>query len=127
MTTLTGVSGCIPVLAWASGIMTRRIWSCKLRAKYNTRAAAGDTMNHFPLSDFLLWCTLLNYLVLLLWFVAFSLAHDWMFKLHGRWFGLTTAQFDALHYGGMAVYKVGILLLNLVPFIALHIAIHHSG
>ena len=77
-------------------------------------------MNHFPVSDFLLWCTILNYLVLLLWFVVFSLAHDWMFKLHGRWFRLTLAQFDALHYGGMAVYKVGILLLNLVPLIALH-------
>jgi hypothetical protein len=88
---------------------------------------AGDTMNQFPVSDFLLWCTILNYLVLLLWFVAFSLAHDWMFKLHGRWFRLTTAQFDALHYGGMAVYKVGILLLNLVPLIALSIVARHAS
>ena len=84
-------------------------------------------MNHFPLSDFLLCCTILNYLVLLLWFVAFSLAHDWMFKLHGRWFRLTTAQFDALHYGGMAAYKVGILLLNLVPLIVLNILARHAG
>jgi len=87
---------------------------------------AGDTMNHFPLSDFLLCCTILNYLVLLLWFVVFSLAHDWMFKLHGRWFRLTTAQFDALHYAGMAVYKVGILLLNLVPYVALNIVARHA-
>lgn len=84
-------------------------------------------MNHFPLNDFLLWCTILNYLVLLLWFVAFSVAHEWMFRLHGRWFRLTTAQFDALHYGGMAVYKVGILLLNLIPYIALNIVGHHAG
>jgi hypothetical protein len=82
-------------------------------------------MNHFPLSDFLLWCTVLNYSVLLLWFVVFCLAHDWMFKLHGRWFRLTPAQFDALHYAGMAVYKVGILLLNLVPLVALNIAVRH--
>jgi len=81
-------------------------------------------MNRLPLSDFLLWCTILNYLVLLLWFSAFSLAHEWMFKLHGRWFRLTAAQFDALHYGGMAAYKVGILLLNLVPYIALQIVAH---
>ena len=84
-------------------------------------------MNHFPLSDFLLWGTILNYLVLLLWFLAFSLAHDWMLKLHGRWFRLTTSQFDALHYGGMAVYKVGILLLNLVPLIALSIVTRHAS
>jgi len=84
-------------------------------------------MNHFPLSDFLLWCTILNYAVLLLWFVAFSVAHDWMFKLHGRWFHLTTGQFDSLHYGGMAVYKVGILLLNLVPYVALSIVARHAS
>ena len=30
-------------------------------------------------------------------------------------------QFDALHYAGMALYKVGILLLNLVPYIALRL------
>lgn len=84
-------------------------------------------MNHSPLGSFLLWCTILNYLVLLLWFAAFSLAHNWMFTLHGRWFRLTAAQFDALHYGGMAVYKIGILLLNLVPLIALNIVARHAS
>ena len=84
-------------------------------------------MNRFPLSDFLLWCTVLNYVVLLLWFVVFSLAHDWMFKLHGRWFRLTPPQFDALHYAGMTVYKVGILLLNLVPLVALSIVVRHAS
>jgi len=78
-------------------------------------------MNHLSVSAFLLWCTILNYLVLIVWFAAFSLAHDWMSGLHGRWFRLTPAQFDALHYGGMAVYKIGILLLNLVPLVALSI------
>jgi hypothetical protein len=29
--------------------------------------------------------------------------------------------FDTLHYGGMALYKVGILLLNFVPYIALRL------
>ena len=84
-------------------------------------------MNHLALSDFLLFCTILNYLALLLWFVAFTGAHDWMFKLHGRWFRLTAVQFDALHYGGMAVYKVGILLLNLVPYVALNIVSRHTS
>ena len=84
-------------------------------------------MNHFPLSDFLLWCTILNYLILLLWFIAFSWAHEWMFKLHGRWFRLTEAQFDALHYGGMAAYKIGILLLNLVPYIVVNIVARHAS
>ena len=34
-------------------------------------------------------------------------------------FQFTRPQFDALHDGGMTVYKIGILLLKLVPLIAL--------
>jgi hypothetical protein len=83
-------------------------------------------MNDVLISDFLLWCTLLNYFVLLIWFVVFARAHDWLFRLHGRWFSLTVAQFDALHYGGMAAYKIGILLLNLVPYVALSLVIRHA-
>jgi hypothetical protein len=28
-------------------------------------------------------------------------------------------QFDSIHYAGMAIYKIGIILLNLVPYVAL--------
>ena len=34
---------------------------------------------------------------------------------------MIAAQFDALHYAGIALYKIGILLFNLVPYIALRI------
>jgi len=70
---------------------------------------------------FLLWCTVMDYGVLLVWFVVFVFAHDAMQRIHGRWFQLSREQFDALHYGGMAVYKVGILLFNLVPLAALFV------
>jgi hypothetical protein len=67
----------------------------------------------------LLWCTVVNYGVLLAWFLLFAFAHDWMWHIHGRWFHLSAELFDALHYGAMAIYKIGILLFNLVPLIAL--------
>jgi len=73
---------------------------------------------------FLLFSTLLNYAVLVAWFLAFVNARAWMRKLHGRWFGLPDATFDAIHYGGMAVYKIGILLFNLVPLLALLLLRH---
>ena len=71
--------------------------------------------------DFLLWCTVINYGVLLVWFLAFVFAHDWMFRIHGKWFHLSRDQFDALHYAGMSILKIGIVLFNLVPFIVLSI------
>lgn len=78
-------------------------------------------------SDLLLWCAVLNYTVLLAWFTAFRLGHAWMRKLHGRWFQISDEYFDGIHYACMAVYKVGILLFNVVPYVALHILGSHIG
>ncbi|MGE5219290.1 MAG: DUF6868 family protein [Chloroflexota bacterium] len=69
----------------------------------------------------LLWCAVINYGILLVWFLFFVLAHDWMYLLHTRWFRLSVEQFDMLHYAGMSIFKIGILLLNLVPCVALHL------
>lgn len=76
-------------------------------------------MSHIDPRTFLLYCTLINYIILLIWFAAFSFAHDALYRLHSRWFRIPVERFDALHYGGMAVYKIGVLLLNLTPLIAL--------
>jgi len=70
----------------------------------------------------LLWCAVINYGILLIWFLFFILAHDWMYLLHVRWFHLSVDQFDMLHYAGMAIYKIGIILFNVVPYIALRIS-----
>jgi len=70
----------------------------------------------------LLWGVGLNYLFLIIWFGVFVFAHDWMYRLHGRWFKLSVETFDSIHYAGLAGYKIGIFLLNLVPLIALWLA-----
>ncbi len=77
--------------------------------------------------DFFLWCLVVNYAVLLLWFLVFLLARDWIFRLHTRWFGLSGTQFDAIHYSGMALYKICILVFNLAPYIAVRVAMSHGS
>lgn len=67
-------------------------------------------------------CTLLNYGLLIFWFAMFILAHDWIERFHGRWFSLTRETFDAIHYSLMGAFKLGIFLLNLVPYVSLRIA-----
>jgi len=79
-------------------------------------------MTSSELKDVLLWCLGINYGVLLIWFGAFVFAHGWMYRLHTRWFKLSVEIFDALHYAGMSVYKIGIILLNLVPLVALYLS-----
>ena len=76
-------------------------------------------MNTFQLTQFFLYMAILNYIVLIIWFLAFIFAKDSIKRLHGHWFKLSEQQFDAIHYSGMAIYKIGILLFGLAPYLAL--------
>lgn len=69
----------------------------------------------------LLWCTIINAGMLLIWWFGFLMLHDMIHRLHGKWFKLSAEQFDAIHYAGMAFYKIAIFMFNLVPYIALNI------
>jgi len=72
----------------------------------------------------LLWSLAINYGLLLIWFSAFVFAHETLYDLHRRWFRLSIESFDAIHYGGMALFKIGIFLLNVAPLLALIIMGH---
>jgi len=84
-------------------------------------------MNIEFMRSFLLWCTVINYGILVVWFLVFVFAHDWIRRFHGQWFRLSDEQFDFLHYVGMSIYKIGILLFNLVPLVVLWIVFGSHG
>jgi hypothetical protein len=67
------------------------------------------------------WSTLINIGLLLWWFLVIVFAHDWVYKMHSKWFNIPVEKFDAIHYSGMAIFKIAIFLFNLVPYIALSI------
>ena len=67
------------------------------------------------------WCTLINIALLLWWWLMLSFAHDWVYRFHGNWFRLSVETFDAIHYSGIAVFKIAIFMFNLVPYLALRI------
>ena len=67
------------------------------------------------------WCAVINAGLLLWWLLFFIFAHDWMLRMHGRWFEIGRARFDAIHYAGMAMFKIAIIVFNLVPYLALRL------
>ena len=67
------------------------------------------------------WCAIINMGILLWWFLFFVFAHDLLYRVHGRWFKMPLERFDTIHYGGMGLFKLGIVLFNLVPYLALRI------
>ena len=67
------------------------------------------------------WCAVIN-LGLLSWWAAFIVfAHDFVYRLHTRWFRLPVERFDAIHYAGIVAFKLATLTLFVVPWIALKI------
>jgi len=67
------------------------------------------------------WCSVINIGILLWWFLFFALAHDWVYRIHSKWFKVTVEKFDAIHYAGMAFFKICIFVFNIVPYFALQI------
>lgn len=73
------------------------------------------------LRTLLFWSLAVNTTLLCLWFAGFVWAHDALYRWHTHWFRLSPETFDAIHYAGMALFKIGIFLLNLAPLPGLYL------
>lgn len=69
--------------------------------------------------DALLWCFIINMGLLMWWFLFLTLAHDWVYRMHSKWFKVSVERFDAIHYAGISFFKIIIFAFNLVPYLAL--------
>ena len=67
------------------------------------------------------WCTLINWALLLWWWLVIWTARETVYRMHTKWFKVSEQTFDAMHYAGMGLFKVAIMVFNLVPYIALRI------
>ncbi len=69
----------------------------------------------------LAWCSVMNLVLLAVWAIGLHLAHDFVFRVHGRLFNLSVERFDAIHYSGMLAFKLCIFVFNIVPYLALRL------
>ena len=73
------------------------------------------------LSVFLGWCTVINFGLLLLASIFLTAARGWVLQTHARMFGLSEENLLRAYVQYLAIYKIAIFVLNLVPYIALKI------
>ena len=71
--------------------------------------------------SFFLWCTVINFGLLLVWALVATIGRNLVYGLCRRVFRVSPEQFDLLNLGGITLYKMAIFLLNLVPCIVFHI------
>jgi hypothetical protein len=72
--------------------------------------------------NFLMWCTIVNYTLLIVWCFLFCCLHDRFVRLNEMMFGRKIPAIDTVNYAGIALYKIGIILFNLVPWVVLTFA-----
>ncbi|MDM8544898.1 DUF6868 family protein [Candidatus Venteria ishoeyi] len=80
-------------------------------------------MNIELLQTILGWCAILNIAILLWWFLFIVFARDWVYRMHSRWFTLSQEQFNTIHYAGIALFKILVLIFNVMPYLVLRFLI----
>ena len=73
------------------------------------------------LATFLGWCTIINFGIFLIVVLAWMLVNDYTSQFSASMMGLTPQEVKVAVINGLMVYRAGIILFNLVPYIALKI------
>ena len=71
------------------------------------------------LTDFFMWCTIINGSLLLLWVAVWMLAPDLVYRTQSKWFAISRETFEVAFYCFLGLFKIGFLLFNAVPYAAL--------
>lgn len=73
------------------------------------------------LQSFFMWCTILNLGILMVTGLFLAIGGDFVYWLHVRFFSISRETFDAVIYGWIGLYKIAVIVFNIVPWIALEI------
>jgi hypothetical protein len=73
------------------------------------------------LRHFFGWCAVINLAFLLWWFAFLVFAQNWVYRIHCKFTAISKEQFLAIHYAGMGLFKLMILLFCVTPYLALWI------
>jgi len=87
-----------------------------------------DIQKHLDvIAGILIRCFFGGMVLLLIWFSGYAAAGDWIYQVHSQWFHIPRPSFDAIHYAGMAVTKIAIIVLFLLPWIAIKLMSGKKG
>lgn len=76
-------------------------------------------MNIAVVREFFMWCTIINCGLLILSAVILAVAGDWVYRKQGRWYKISRESFNVVIYCFVGLFKMFVLVFNLVPYVAL--------
>jgi len=78
-------------------------------------------MDIHTLMSFFMWCTIINFGVLLFLTLVYMLMPNLAYRLQSRWIPISRETFDIIFYSFIGFFKAIVLVFNLVPWLALRI------
>lgn len=76
-------------------------------------------LNLTELTAFLGWCLVINTGFLLISGGLLLIMRDWLISIHSKMVGVPVDSLPTLYFQYFANYKIGVILLNFTPYIAL--------
>ena len=73
------------------------------------------------LTVFFMWCSIINFGLLLFLGLAFLLAPNLIYKLQSMFIPISREMFNVIFYSFIGFFKVIVLVFNVVPWIVLEI------
>ena len=71
------------------------------------------------LTSILGWCTVINFIILLVSTITLLSMRSMVTRIHASLFGLDAKDLGRAYFQYLAQYKIAIIVLNLTPYIAL--------
>lgn len=76
-------------------------------------------MDIVTLTSFFMWCTIINVALLCFWVLMVRIAPDLVFRMQRKFVPISRETFDVAIYSFLGLFKVLVIIFNLVPYLAL--------
>jgi hypothetical protein len=78
-------------------------------------------MHPANMTEFFLWCSVINTGLLLLWALMLLVAPGWVYRTQKAYFPMDESQFRLVFYCLLGFFKMQVIVFNWVPYFALRI------
>jgi hypothetical protein len=70
-------------------------------------------------TEFFMWCTIINGGLVILWTGFSVFAPDTVYRTQSKWFPISRETYNVVMYSFLGLFKIVFLVFNVVPYVAL--------
>ena len=71
------------------------------------------------MTDFFMWCTILNIGIMAFWMIFLIFAPEFTYRLQARFFPMPRETWNIVIYSFLGIYKIMFLIFALIPYLTL--------